>query len=429
MAIIPQSGSLPPVSVSNPVNDIDQNNINDKAIADERHIADTLLTKESVNMVRYPSYVDSLLGYPTGAKLKVDLYRQIHSRHGNKATVTDLSATLSSNHVSYDLIRDLVLHLPQEIEYSYDSKAGNSESSGEAIVVPGINPHNGDIIAFPILGNQIGVFQITSVERASISNGSYLLIKFKMTEYGTSGLLQKCKEQTRETYFFNQDTFLSSDGSALLTSKSYNLANEIARMRQKLLDFYSKKFYSDYYSTLMRPDGIYDPYILDFFNRTTSITEIPRPTQHMPDHLEFDGSIWGRLLEPYNRSIEYVFKDYFIFELSQSFWGSRMVPLINKKFICMRNGDAPLASEFNYRKVGVEENYAFSIHFYEGDVLKMTDIEKILYQTIDTQICPNIDLLMNYCRTVINKPVDELFYTIPACLYLLKYAYNQITLQ
>lgn len=426
MASIHPRGSLVPQSL---LSDNTESSVvsNDTELANVELVADTLTHQESYNTDRYNDLVKSLAGYASGSRIVVNYYRLFIDTVGNKATVTDVSGSRSANHSSYEHIKNMTLICQGSFLFNYDPDTTGSTVAGTALVYPGINPRKGDLFTYTLFSEQLGVFQVTSVERLTMDGASYHQIAFQMTEYGAgSPILASLPDQIIKTYYFSD---ISSSGAILLESGDYINAQTLVRYRQIMINTYFRKYYDTGFATLMPSDGVYDPYVVEYFLRTTSLVETRmRPSQLMPSPKFMDQTLWGRLIEDYDRSVDRLLPSMYVMKLTQSMFGTLMSPLIDNSFLEAVK-DPNLESNFTKAILDTRTNYIFSENFYTKNIDAMTAFERMVYYAIVNRNISDICALISIIASVIASDSDDMFYHIPILLYLESLAHSQLTLR
>ena len=390
----------------------------------------------------------AVASYAAGSRIPVNYYRLIVNLDRDRSTSTDVSGSQSQNHKSFDLINGLILIVQGAFSFEYDSSNTKSKYTGEALISPGINPHNGDIFTYQLLSGQVGVFQITSVNRLSMDNGSFSRVTFFLTEYASDGMaLASTKQQVREIYYYNPDLFLTSDHSALLTTQGYVDLQALRTLRQVLIDTYRKRFYHSGMGTYMPEDKIYDPYVVEYLLKAVSITEIKkRPNQLLPEPPNMEYTIWDRLLDKLNTSLLDVTPIFYRATFKQSMWGTIMTPLVGEQFLIAdpAMGHAKLQSTWPIRVdtkpvgfnsvpqedgtvITTHDYYVLSEAFYKESFLDMSPLEQLLYVALTTGRIGDISKLIRLMEEVRHKDMKEMFYQIPLYLYLQRKAVTQIS--
>ena len=425
MGTISPRGSLPQTSTPAEENVVLKE---DAAIAERDLISDTLTSRESIDQERYPKLIRQTSAYLTGSRVKVDYYRTIFTQQGNQATETDVSVSTSSNHEAFELIRNMILILNGEFAFEYDNETATSKETGECTILPGVEPHLGDYFIHPMIGGQMGVFKLDGLTRLSMSSGTAFNATFHLVDYASARpLLAKIHSQVAKVLYFDESAFLSSDGSVILTSDSYKQMSELRALRKILIDNYFRMFFSSSVNTLMRKDGVYDPYVVEYFLRTVSLTESRvRPYQLLPDPPRMDESLWGRFMETYNNSLMGVAKTARQVMYQQSMWSTSASPLVDNVFVYVESENEPIQGSFTYVLQDRIEDYVFSEDFYASRAT-MTPFEELAHKAIHKQVV-DVPALLAYMKTIFQKSDKmEIFYHVPVCLYLITVANRMLT--
>ena len=102
-----------------------------------------------------------------------------------------------------------------------------------------------------------------------------------MQEFLNATYRDRLQRQSTITMYFDKYKYLAGN-TTLLTTDAFQQKKDLEHIRLEIIEDYIERFYDREYSTFMRPDGIYDPYIVEYWNKKVSIqdsTPHMRPTQ------------------------------------------------------------------------------------------------------------------------------------------------------
>lgn len=401
------------------------NKIIETRVAD---VKDTFINRTSIMPSRYPDIYGTLMDYVHGSQMKVEYYNQ-HTPMINKQThEIDLSSFRHSIHTDYMLVHDFEVKMEGQLDITYDDETTEMIIIGTALVYPGFIPNLGDVLLYKLPDAQIGMFVITNIFRLSIQQGSYHRVTFSLYKFADEDDLTKLNTSVSSEVYFDKQKYLSGN-STLLSSTDYLYLKDLRQYRAALIQYYFNKFFSNDLQTIIRPDGIYDPYIIEFLHTKVSLFDTrKRPMQIYPEVTDHFSSIWFMLSEGESIDVSTLVFKTFTIQHETAIWASNVTQLINRPFIQLDDRGL-LNAKQNLRIIGDEEDstYIFSRFFYSGTLEFMSDFEKLVYIAITTQqidIGILIDTYVKAYRSL--TPMDQ-FYHIGLYLYLIDLAVSNIT--
>jgi hypothetical protein len=257
-----------------------------------------------------------------------------------------------------------------------------------------------------------------------------------------------------ETLWFDEATYLG-DTTTLLNSQSYCYLKTLRQMRPILIRYYYNAFYNKSFSSIMSPEGVYDPYLVNYLNSKISITDsIYRPVQLYPAFQNYENSIWSRLTDVTNRRLTSIQSSYNILTYQVTRWDISITSLVNSNMVGLDNPikqaiDAlPANADLYSNQVGggfmpgvpgtdllnpilyvsTTPGYVLSMNFYNGDKTAMTPFEFLVYAVIYDRTVNDIgDFIESYINTYTNLTLDEQYYFIPLYIWLIDVALNTIS--
>ena len=237
-----------------------------------------------------------IAGYPEGRILIVTWYSQVNATtHLRSMNMERLTSDSDPTHYSFHQIRNFELRLSNELAFEYDKETNISSMKGDALVLPGFQPLVNDLFLYKLRNGKIGIFIVNSTERTAIGNDTYHRISFDLTSYTTPKFIEQLKSQTSLTSVFDKTKFLVGN-HAVFTSDFYTLKQDLTRIRAEIVRTYQDRYYSEDYKSFVRPDGIYDPYMVEYWNRKISYIDCyRRPTQLLISQHAFNRTIWAAL--------------------------------------------------------------------------------------------------------------------------------------
>lgn len=362
---------------------------------------------------------DALATTVQGASIFVTYYQQIRSNVADRTNQADNVIAYDSVHHAFFKILHFEMKIQGSLDFSFEQEPSISQWQGAGITFPYFKPSVSDYFTYEVEEGKSGLFKVNNVKRLSIRSATWSQINFELVNYPVSDdNLQFLTESVSDTYYFDTERFLASDG-ALLKSDEADIIEKLSLYRTNLIDYYYSKFYdNEYHHTFIRPDGVYDPYVITFWYQL----EEPCRNALIPAKLIdkpklFKQSIWYQFLFP-----EYSIKDpliplYVVEIWTCHIWETVINSLINREYI-MLNADSAASGSSAYPLCDYVAKAA--------DNNRMGIIEKNFLEdrVIDTS------LLVEEILSTASKELLNMFYETPFLIYLCdcvirKLKYNQ----
>lgn len=163
----------------------------------------------------------------------------------------------------YRLIQRLELKVTTALNQSQDTTTKEFKVSGQASVYPcGLTPNEGDHFIADAGDGREAVFMITSSERRSIYKDGGFIIDYEMLAYSDTRI-DDLNSKVVENLYYERD-FVLYGQNPLISLNEKQLATQLRRYYEEILQFYFDKFVSREYRTLLVPGQefpIYDPFL------------------------------------------------------------------------------------------------------------------------------------------------------------------------
>lgn len=348
------------------------------ALHDERVIENTFINETSVNEDAYREKMSLVAGFPEGRAILTTYYSHNSPITDIQSRIVDMSsANKDISHYSFTEIRNFELRCSGELRFEYDSESNKSKVNGEAICFPRFTPKVADIFLYELRNGQIGVFRVTSINRLALGQDTYHSITFTMQEYLTPEYRDMLKTNTTVVMYFDKQKFVAGN-TALLTSEGFTQKKFLEHVRLEIIEDYMERFYSNEFSTFMRPDGMYDPYVVEYWNKKVSIADTNlRPTQILISVSNYPKTIWAVLTNNPIKNLANVEKNWNTDTYRSTFWGVNITSLLGHKFITIG------------KEVNCSNTYSIDAN---GDPI-LVDALPIFHKALDPDIVKkNVDL-------------------------------------
>lgn len=345
-------------------------------LTDERVVENTFINETSVNEDAYRERMNLVAGFPEGRVITVTYFSQNNPITDIQSHVVDLNLTTKDDtHLSFTEIRNFEMRCSSELNFEYDSETNTTKVTGEALVFPRFTPRVADIFLYEMRQGQIGVFRIASVDRLALGQDTYHKVTFTMQNYLTGEYRTMLKRQATVTMYFDKKKYIAGN-TALLTSVGFSQKKTLEHIRLEIIEDYIERFYSEEFSTFMRPDGLYDPYVVEYWNKKVSLLDSNtqlRPTQILISVANYRKSIWAVLTDNPIKNLANVEKSWNTCTYRSTFWGVNVTSLLGHKFITIGeelDSNGSYAKEYDTSPV-LRDNTPF--YHYEQDPQMVAD--------------------------------------------------------
>lgn len=257
-----------------------------------------------------------------------------------QSLVVDLaSLTKDDVHIAWTQIRNFELRIKNEFEFNWDYDTNNTDFKGEAVTFPRFEPKIGDLFIYEVRNGKIGIFYISAVGRLALGQDTYHSVSFTMLGYLDSEYRDRLAKQTIQVMYFDRTKYIAGN-TAMLSAENYGYKKDLEHIRSEIIEDYMERFYTTEYSTFMRPDKIYDPYVVEYWNTKIGITESMkqlRPTQLLISVSNFKKTIWGLLTNHPIKNLSHVERYANTDTFQSTFWGANITALLGNKFLTVGN--------------------------------------------------------------------------------------------
>lgn len=274
-----------------------------------------------------------LTGLVEGRIISVTYYSQNSPVTDVQTKEADLiMPTRDDVHISWMEIRNFELRLTSEMNYEYQDESNTSILTGEAAVLPGFSPRIGDNFLYMVRNGKIGIFTVSDVVRVALGQDTYHKIRFTMEEFLTATRRDQFKRQS-SVWYFDKTKFLVGN-TALLSTEGFVQQKDLKHLRMEIIANYMERFYSEEFSSFMRPDKVFDPYIVEFWNKKVSYNESTRrPLQLLISVANYNRTIWSVLTMNPIKNLKNVERYADTDTLVSTFWGVNITSLLGHKFV------------------------------------------------------------------------------------------------
>jgi hypothetical protein len=271
----------------------------DKELANRKYVINTQNNATGINTDRSFQVVADMKGYAEGSAITVTYYKEHYSETDVRGKYDDTDDGVHDVHKSVLKIHNFELRMTGSLQYEHDTAETKSKLSGEALTYPGFRPEKGDKFVMEVDTGKCALMQVTDhPSRLSIRASTYYKIQFAMVEWVSNDVIETLEQGITDEAWFDKTRFLNEPG-ALLYHDEYVELKYLKKQRLRMIKYHTAKFLDkNLMFSYMRPDNIYDPYIVDFLLRTLEHTEAGyRPVQLFRGAPFIDVSVWVALLD------------------------------------------------------------------------------------------------------------------------------------
>lgn len=296
------------------------------------------MNKTSFNEDSFMDNRSLIAGYPEGRIILVTYFSQNHPVIDTYSRPADVNQmTYNDVHISWTQIRNFEIRVQNEISAEYSSDKNFTTVQSQGIVLPGFVPRIGDVFLYKLRNGKIGMFYISDIQRLALGQETYHQISFRLQEWLDSTVRDRLQKQSTGIFYFDKEKFLTGN-VAMMTTTGYIEKKELLHIRREIVQNYMDRFYDTDFSTLIRPDKVYDPYIVEYWLRKVSCEEtIERPIQLFPVLQNFKKTIWSALTNNPIKNLKNISREFHIATDFHTFWDINITALIGHQFLYVGN--------------------------------------------------------------------------------------------
>lgn len=439
MALIPRSGSLEPTSQAKIephvtpgeiTKNIDGNRFflpQDGLLTNEKIVKDTLTNQTAWNVDRWADSICELFGYTDGFGIAVTYFNQDLDDSNARNNPTDVST--GTDHVIHkNLIKiyNLELRFINGIDYQYDKDENIMTATASCYTPPGFYVYKGDLFYLLLQDGKWGVFAVREIERLAISQATFFKCDVELVQFLTVQYQEYIEQSVIDTRFFDKQKYLLNN-MTLLTTKSWKQLVDIKQLKRELINRYIDLFYNEECSSFIRNDGIYDPYVVEFWHKKVSTADhLIRPMQLVPELNDYQKSVWSCFTDKNYPNDPFLRKKYYDYIFRNNhLWHAGITPLIHRRYVVLRRDTDPVYfGEMDPVLDNDKKTYIFSKGFYSGDSSNMLLHERWIHETLGGIVNP--DIYLNFLNNYKSWTDEFSFYFMPIGLYLLDLSYYNV---
>lgn len=375
-------------------------------LANQDYVNKTFSNKTTYNPINSWTSISALYGFPASVPIEVTYYTINHESRTLKTYDSDFALNLGLTR-NFIKILNFELRLDGELNYSYDNDTNISSCIGAAFIYPRFDVSIGDVFLYKMGDGTLGLFKINNKTRLSIDKDSAHRVDFELNRFPSKSEIDELESYVDRTAYFFKDVFLNGK-VGLIYDETYQLLQGVYEYKDKLLYHFLDRFYDKKSRTFLRPDGVYDPYVVKFLFSFVNFYKLDEFPLQLLSNVEFvRRSIFSYLVEPKTINKSRVINKFKLIKKEFSHRDSDLNNLINKYYVCLSDNSEDLELQ----------DYILN-NFMSNLNNNFNSIELLLYNyTVNNTINPEI--LFNSLSNYNNLSDLDQFYFIPIYLFLL----------
>lgn len=243
-----------------------------------------------------------LLAYPKGFPLKTTYFHRLHPNIDNRSFIVSIDMTEDLIHEDLLMIKNLEMVLESSLQYELLQEDKTAQLTGTAIMYPGLEPYEGDMFYLEVGNNNFVLFIIQGIVPTTYRQERYYRVSF--TAYNTldKATFERVQSAVTETCYFEKKKYFGESELTFLSTESYEQLKTLDHFRKAIGQDIVNFFYDRDNASFFRPDGVYDPYIVEFLRSKLSVLENKvRACQLVVPLRDLYRTIWYKFLDAENR--------------------------------------------------------------------------------------------------------------------------------
>ena len=270
----------------------------DAVLTQREYVLNTYSNENAINTGRMTDVVDLLRAFGEGSPTVVTYYHRIDGGGNIRGTDLAIDDDLNRVHAAYLKIHDFELRITSSLQFDHLTDDALNSLVGDAVTYPGFEPKVGDRFIMELDTGRFGFLEINEQpKRLAVRSMSYWSIRFILTDWLDDTFLATVEAGVRQEGWFDKNRFLTEPG-ALLIKEEVILMTKAKVAVAQMTNYFTEKFFDRLtYGTYMRPDKVFDPYVVDFLRQILDYSETRGlPEQFVPDATCIKTSWWAWLL-------------------------------------------------------------------------------------------------------------------------------------
>lgn len=260
------------------------------------NVRDVFTTQTAVNPDRYPETYNMLLGYPKGYQMVVPYYHRQDPGLDTRSFIVDISMDEHVIHGDFTKINNFEMKLLDNLSVTNQEEDKSVELTGTAVTYPGFEPFEGDLFFLEIDNRQPTIMIVTKVEPTTYRQERFYQIQFSAYTQLTKSLYERIEAAVTERCFFDRKKYFGESQLTFLSSESWSVLNDLKHYRKCIAQDLVNFFYDRDCDTFFRPDGVYDPYVVEMLREKLTVKDDRvHPLQLLVPVPDYHRTIWYKL--------------------------------------------------------------------------------------------------------------------------------------
>lgn len=256
--------------------------------------------------------IESMTAYLSGMPWTVTYYPQLLGAHSD---LREIDPGANAAFQQYNKIIDLELRVDSSLGTSYDTEGGVTTVTGSAII-SNFTPNIKDYFVAEAGLGEVGLFNITNVERLTFGRAAVWRIDYTLSSYARDDneLYTNLEAKVVSTYYYSKERLVEGL-SPVLREEDYNNALSLGEMYHGAITRFFRTFFNRSAMLMYVPDGrrIYDNGLCKFLTKIMDSFEAPEMTEvkYIPtdnDRYMNGGNIWTLLIDRQYESISHIYQ-------------------------------------------------------------------------------------------------------------------------
>jgi len=374
-------------------------------IADNPYINDAMGHKTTYNPITSWTAISSLHAFPASTATIVTFYTKNTGEINTRTVDSDFALALGLEQNFLKILNFELRLSPNGISHSFDPDTNISSATGSAFIYPRFAVSVGDVFLYSLDQGGLGLFKVNGITPLSIHKDCMHEVTFELIRFPTIEELRELDSYVDRTAYFFKDKFFNGD-VGLIYDETYQLLSFIDQKKNLLLTYYTETFYDKTLHTFVRPDGIYDPYLVEFLSSFVNFYQLENfPKMLLTEYENKTKNIFTYILE-FNKRIKSIIPNRFtVMTKNYSHRDTDINGLINRQYIVLTS---ETVDTFEY----------ILPKFMTDDIDTGNLLEQILLKYVNQKTIEPAILTTEIDGFLTLQPNDQ-FYSIPIYLYLL----------
>ena len=387
--------------------------------------------------------------------MQVTYFHRNHPNIDTRSMSAELIDKEDAVHKDLTRILNLEMKLVSSLESEFREEDNTFLISGQAIMYPGLEPYIGDLFYLEIDNNNIHIFRINDIKPITYRQERSYTVSFSTYTKISKELYNHLNSNSLTTMVFDKRSYFGSSEYTLLTYDSWFVLKKLRQLRKSIAQDLINFFFDKSIQTFVRPDKIYDPYVVEYLKSKISVDEDGVRAYQLYPRLDNNyRSIWYKIINSDNTlDLSDLCPTFVVKQKILGMFDSDMNGLMGMNYLILTDNvekdkeansklatllprprydayyykdliDMKTPSELHHEGyVSHQEatyegmTYIFPMNFYKGFIDNSTTLERLIYDWLfKDKLNPNEVKIVTERYRKFGFTTNDAFYTF--CLYL-----------